>query len=154
MPDRDAPIPPAHAVIASAAVRPTPGRRAQCAQAHRPTRRSCALAGLSPDLCPLDGRRGDAARTCASAGRGQLRRAHALARALVIALERLHERTLAGSRAFEIATRARQGGVPAYAVTAENALDAFDARILDLQLITQARSAKALTAAGRRLAEL
>ena len=40
--------------------------------------------------------------------------------------------------AFEIATRARQAGVPAYAVTAENELDAFDARILDLQVILEA----------------
>ena len=60
--------------------------------------------------------------------------------------------TLAGSVAFEIATRARQGGVPAYAVTAENALERFDARILDLQLILQARSRDALVAAGRELA--
>jgi glycerate kinase len=76
------------------------------------------------------------------------------ARAVVIACARLHERALAGSAAFEIATRARQGGVPAYAVTAENALDAFDARILDLQLILQARGASTLAAAGRRLAQL
>ena len=76
------------------------------------------------------------------------------ARAVVIACARLNERALAGSPTFEIATRARQGGVPAYAVTAHNALDAFDARILDLQLILQTRSARALTAAGRRLAGL
>ena len=67
---------------------------------------------------------------------------------------RLAERTLTVSPAFEIATRARQGGVPAYAVTGENLLDAFDARILDLQVILQASSARALAAAGRRLAEL
>ena len=76
------------------------------------------------------------------------------ARAVVIACARLHERALAGSAAFEIATRARQGGVPAYAVTAENALDAFDARMLDLQLIVQATGARALAAAGRRLASV
>jgi hypothetical protein len=44
--------------------------------------------------------------------------------------------------------------VPAYAVTAENGLDCFDARILDLQVILEAGSARALTAAGTRLAEL
>ncbi|HTU78216.1 MAG TPA: hypothetical protein VMF09_05595 [Solirubrobacteraceae bacterium] len=76
------------------------------------------------------------------------------ARALVVACQRLHERALAGSVTFEIATRARQGGVPAYAVTAHDRLDPFDARILDLQLILQARSAGALTGAGRTLAEL
>ncbi|MCW3018575.1 MAG: glycerate kinase [Solirubrobacterales bacterium] len=74
------------------------------------------------------------------------------ARAVIVAVERLEERTLAGSVTFEIATRARQGGVPAYAVTAENALDSFDARILDLQLILQARSRATLTAVGRELA--
>lgn len=76
------------------------------------------------------------------------------ARAVIIGVERLEERTLAGSVAFEIATRARQGGVPAYAVTAANALDRFDARILDLQLILQARSRAALVAAGLELAAL
>jgi hypothetical protein len=73
-------------------------------------------------------------------------------RAVVIAVERLGEATLAASSAFEIATRARQAGVPAYAVTAANGLDAFDARILDLQLIVQASGRRGLAAAGRRLA--
>lgn len=76
------------------------------------------------------------------------------ARALVIGAERLQERTLAGSVTFEIATRARQSGVPAYAVTGENALEAFDARVLDLQVILQARSRGALVTAGRKLAAL
>ena len=72
--------------------------------------------------------------------------------AIVIAVARLGEETLAASPAFEIATRARQAGVPAYAVTAANGLDAFDARILDLQLIVQASGRWGLAAAGRRLA--
>jgi hypothetical protein len=76
------------------------------------------------------------------------------ARAVVIAEPHLDERTLAGTVAFEIATRARQGGVPAYAVTGENDLDSFDARILDLQTILQARTHRSLTSAGRKLAEL
>lgn len=76
------------------------------------------------------------------------------ARAVVIATDRLDERTLAGSLVFEVATSARQGGVPAYAVAAENNLDPFDARMLDLQTIFQASSSRALTAAGRKLAEL
>ena len=75
-------------------------------------------------------------------------------RAVVLAEWRLAERTLEGSAAFEIATRARQAGVPTYAVTAENGLDSFDARILDLQAIILAPSTRALTAAGRRLATL
>ena len=76
------------------------------------------------------------------------------ARAVIIADERLEERTLAGSVTFEIATRARQRGVPAYAVTGANELNAFDARILDLQVILQASSVGALVAAGRELAAL
>ena len=53
---------------------------------------------------------------------------------------------------FEIATRARQAGVPAYAVTGENELDAFDARMLDLQVILEARTVRGLAAAGTKLA--
>jgi hypothetical protein len=76
------------------------------------------------------------------------------ARALVVAAERLEERTLAGSVTFEIATRARQSGVPAYAITRHNALNAFDARILDLQLIVEAHGRAELVAAGLELARL
>jgi hypothetical protein len=74
------------------------------------------------------------------------------ARAVVVGAERLDERTLVGSTVFEIATRARQAGVPAYAVTAENYLSLFDARILDLQLIVQATDTRALRRAGEKLA--
>jgi glycerate 2-kinase len=76
------------------------------------------------------------------------------ARALVIAWERLDDRTLAGSVAFEAATRARQAGVPCYAMTGSNELDQFEARILDLQVILQASTPRALSAAGNKLAGL
>jgi glycerate 2-kinase len=76
------------------------------------------------------------------------------ARAVVLAAPRLREDTLAGSVTFEIATRARQAGVPAYAVTGEDLLDSFDARILDLQTIVQARTHRSLRSAGRKLATL
>jgi hypothetical protein len=76
------------------------------------------------------------------------------ARAVVLAQARLAESMLTASSAFEIATRARQAGVPAYALTAENLLDPFDARILDLQVILEVSSTRELTAAGGRLAEL
>ena len=79
---------------------------------------------------------------------GRMRRA----RALVLAVAALWESTLAGSMVFELATRARQAGVPCYAITAENRLDAFDMRILDLQLVLQARSPNALRKAGAKLA--
>jgi hypothetical protein len=75
-------------------------------------------------------------------------------RAIVIACAQLDDRTLAGSIAFEAATRARQLGVPAYAVTGRDSLDPFEARIVDLQVILQASTARALSIAGRKLAAL
>ena len=72
--------------------------------------------------------------------------------ALVLAVSELCERTLAGSAAFELASRARQAGVPAYAIASHCALASFDVRMLDLQLVLQARSARALAGAGRRVA--
>jgi glycerate kinase len=74
------------------------------------------------------------------------------ARAVVVGGARLDERTLLGTATFEIATRARQAGVPAYAVAVENKLSLFDARILDLQVILQARDSKGLCRAGEKLA--
>jgi glycerate kinase len=116
------------------------------------------------DLCPIDAARGDDREGSGETGDapGVLQLLERLdfdarmrrARAVIIATARLHERTLAGSVTFEIATRARQGGVPAYALTGENALSAFDGRILDLQLVIEARSEKTLRSAARRLASL
>ncbi len=109
--------------------------------------------GWEIDECPLDGEHESAsARSLVRAPQFAARvRA---ARAVVIAQPRLHEDTLAGSVAFELATHARQSGVPAYAVTGENLLDSFDARILDLQTILQARTHRSLRTAGRKLASL
>lgn len=107
-----------------------------------------------PDACPLE-----LAREASEDVQGLLEAVDfdarmRASRAVIVGARRLHERTLAGSVTFEIATRARQGGVPAYAVTGENALDAFDARILDLQLILEAHTMRALAAAGRKLAKV
>lgn len=81
------------------------------------------------------------------------------ARAVIVGAGRLDRETLAIDRrsagaVFEIATRARQAGVPAYAVTGANELDAFDARILDLQVILEARTVHGLAAAGTKLGQL
>jgi glycerate kinase len=107
-----------------------------------------------PDLCPLDleGENPPQLRELLAAldFDARMRRA----RAVVLAAGRLEERTLIGSPTFEIASRARQAGVPTYAITGENALDPFDARILDLQAILQASSPGTLRAAGRQLARL
>lgn len=109
--------------------------------------------GWETDPCPIDGAEESAAvRSLAQASDFDARMR--AARAVVIAEPRLAEDTLAGTVAFEIATSARQAGVPAYAVTGENRLDSFDARILDLQTILQARTHRSLRAAGRKLAKL
>ncbi len=76
------------------------------------------------------------------------------ARALVLATGEASERALAGSALFELASRARQAGVPAYAIAGRCELGAFDARLLDLQLILEARGERSLASAGARLAAL
>ena len=74
------------------------------------------------------------------------------ARALVILTERLEPQGLASSAAFELATRARQGGVPCSAVTRTTLLGPFERRILDLQEVLEAPSDSALLTAGGLLA--
>ena len=76
------------------------------------------------------------------------------ARAVIVGEGRLDLGTLAGKAPGEIATRARQGGIPCFAAVGSRTLDAFGARILDLQQVIEAGDAAALEAAGRRLATL
>jgi glycerate kinase len=76
------------------------------------------------------------------------------ARAVVTGEGRLDEQSLAGKALSEVATRARQSGVPCHAVVGSSTLDRFGMRILDLQAVLEAGDASALAAAGRRLAEL
>jgi glycerate kinase len=76
------------------------------------------------------------------------------ARAVIVGEGQLDRSTLEGKAAGEIATRARQIGVPAHAVVGRAALTRFDARILDLQAIIEAGDEPALEAAGARLAAL
>jgi glycerate kinase len=75
------------------------------------------------------------------------------AHALVVGERRLDRGTLRGRVAGEIATRARQAGVPCHAVVGERAIDRFDARILDLQAIVRARTVAQLEDAGEALAD-
>lgn len=110
---------------------------------------------LECDLCPLEvtlGERGE--RAGGLLDEIDFDRRLRAARALVLVCARLDDRTLAGSVAFEAATRARQSGVPAYAVSGRDTLDPFEARILDLQVILRATTLPALNAAGRKLARL
>lgn len=76
------------------------------------------------------------------------------ARAVIVGEGRLDLGTLAGKAPGELATRARQTGVPCFAAVGSRTLDAFGARILDLQVVEEAGDAGALEAAGRRLATL
>jgi glycerate kinase len=76
------------------------------------------------------------------------------ARAVVTGEGRLDLQSLAGKVVSEVAVRARQAGVPSHAIVGSRELDAFGARILDLQAILEAGTPRQLSAAGRRLARL
>jgi hypothetical protein len=69
-------------------------------------------------------------------------------RALVLADHELCDGAPPSGAMFEIATRARQGGIPAYAVTGAHHPDLFQARMLDLQVVLPARGERALVRAG------
>jgi glycerate kinase len=114
---------------------------------------------LTLDLCPLvdpaqdrTGKPGGSRRGEGSdlpVGDTRLRRA----RAVVIATGHLdHETLLRGGGVCEIATRARQAGVPAYAIAGRDELDLFEKRILDLQVVIEAAAERSLAAVAKRLA--
>src|SRR5262245_7437013 len=72
------------------------------------------------------------------------------ARAVIVGEGRIDEQTLQG----KIGGRARQSGVPCFAIVGCNALDAFGARMLDLQRIVEAPDLDAMSAAAASLAEV
>ena len=74
------------------------------------------------------------------------------ARAVVTGEGKLDAQSLTGKVVSEVATRARQAGVPCHAIVGTRELDTFGARILDLQTIREAGTPAALRAAGRSLA--
>jgi len=74
------------------------------------------------------------------------------ARAVVTGEGRLDAQSLTGKIVSEVATRARQAGVPCHAIVGAHELDSFGARILDLQTVREAGSLRGLRAAGQRLA--
>jgi glycerate kinase len=76
------------------------------------------------------------------------------ARAVVTGEGRLDSQSLAGKLVSEIATRARQAGVPCHAIVGSRELDSFGARVLDLQTVLEASTPRQISAAGRRLAAL
>jgi glycerate kinase len=72
--------------------------------------------------------------------------------AVVTGEGRIDRQSLVGKLVSEVATRARQAGVPCHAVVGRNDLDRFDARILDLQLVLEASTLDQISAAGEQLA--
>lgn len=77
-----------------------------------------------------------------------------LARALIAGEGKLDHQSLAGKAVSEVATRARQAGVPCFAVVGRNELDSFGTRILDLQAVLEAGTLPELERAGRELVQL
>jgi glycerate kinase len=76
------------------------------------------------------------------------------ARAVVTGEGKLDQQSLAGKLVSEIATRARQTGVPCHAIVGTRELDSFGQRVLDLQAVLEASTEAEIEAAGRRLSEL
>jgi glycerate kinase len=76
------------------------------------------------------------------------------ARAVIVGEGRIDEQTLQGKIAGEIATRARQAGVPCFAIVGTSELDAFGARMLDLQRVLEAADLDAVADAAASLADV
>jgi glycerate 2-kinase len=76
------------------------------------------------------------------------------ARAVVTGEGKLDQQSLAGKAVSEVATRARQAGVPCFAVCGQRELDSFGARVLDLQAVLEASTTAELERAGRELVKL
>jgi glycerate kinase len=76
------------------------------------------------------------------------------ARAVIVGEGRIDEQTMQGKIAGEVATRARQAGVPCFAIVGSSALDAFGARMLDLQRVIEATDLDAIEAAAASLVDV
>jgi glycerate 2-kinase len=73
---------------------------------------------------------------------------------VIVGEGRIDEQTLQGKIAGEIATRARQGGVPCFAIVGSDGLGPFGARMLDLQRVLEATDLEAIAAAAASLVEV
>ena len=76
------------------------------------------------------------------------------ARAVVTGEGKLDMQSLVGKVVSEVATRARQSGVPCHAVVGTRELDSMGARILDLDRVIEASTLAELEDAGRALADV
>ena len=74
------------------------------------------------------------------------------ARAVIVGEGRLDATTLEGKAAGELATDARQAGVPCHAIVGSAPLGAFERRIIDLQTVREAGTLADLERAGEDLA--
>ncbi len=73
------------------------------------------------------------------------------AHAVVTGMGHLGRESLVGTLLSEVATRARQAGVPCHAVVGSHALSLFELRILDLQLVLEATTLVEIEAAGAEI---
>jgi glycerate kinase len=89
----------------------------------------------------------------ASVSTGELRAKILASFAVVVCVRSLTAAELANGPVGVIATDARQSGVACHAVCAASEIDAFTARIYDLQTIREACEPTQLADAGRRLAQ-
>jgi glycerate 2-kinase len=76
------------------------------------------------------------------------------ARAVIVGEGRIDDQSLQGKIAGEIATRARQAGVPCFAIVGKDDLGAFGARMLDLQRVLEAGDLDAIAAAAASLVDV
>jgi glycerate kinase len=72
-------------------------------------------------------------------------------RAVITGEGSLDRQTLLGKAVGEVATRARQAGVPCHAIVGRMEMTEFDARILDFESVTEAGSAVAVADVAERL---
>lgn len=75
------------------------------------------------------------------------------AHAVIVGEGRLDEQTLLGKATGEAATRARQAGVPCFAIVGQNRLDRFGHRMLDLQTVSEAPTLEDIEAAAAALTQ-
>lgn len=72
-------------------------------------------------------------------------------RAVITGEGTLDRQTLLGKAVGEVATRARQSGVPCHAIVGQMGMTEFDARILDFESVTEAGDADSIADAAERL---
>jgi glycerate 2-kinase len=75
------------------------------------------------------------------------------ARAVVTGEGRIDEQTLQGKLVGEVATRARQRGVPCHAIVGSSELDRFGRRLLDVDTVTEAATLEEIEAAAAALGD-